>query len=75
MKYLHMIAFVLLVIGGLNWGLVALGWNLVDMIFGSWPTLEMIVYLLVGLSAIYLAVTHMKDCKTCSAGKMGGGMM
>jgi uncharacterized membrane protein YuzA (DUF378 family) len=70
MKALHMIAFVLLVVGGLNWGLVALGWNLVDMIFGAWPVLEQVIYGLVGLSAIYLAVTHMKECKTCSAGKM-----
>jgi uncharacterized protein len=72
MKYLHMIAFILLVIGGLNWGLVALGWNVVDMILGSWPALEMVVYLLVGLSAIYLAVMHTKECRVC--GKSGGMM-
>ena len=70
MKALHMIAFILLVVGGLNWGLVALGFNLVNMILGSWPMLEQIVYGLVGLSAIYIAATHMSDCKQCSAGKM-----
>lgn len=74
MKYLHIVAFILVIIGGLNWGLVALGWNLVDMILGSWPALEMVVYLLVGLSAIYLAVMHPKECKVCSANKAGGMM-
>mgnify|MGYP001570024941 CR=1 FL=1 len=70
MKYVHMIAFVLLVIGGLNWGLTALGYNVVYMILGSWPMVEQAVYILVGLSAVYLAITHGKDCKMCSAGPM-----
>lgn len=69
MKYLHMIAFVLLVVGGLNWGLVALGYNVVNMLLGSWPMVEQIVYILVGLSAVYLALTHAKDCRACSAPK------
>ena len=72
MKILHMIAFILLVIGGLNWGLIGLGgfagadWNVVNMILGSWPQVEWIVYVLVGLSAIWLGVTHRSDCKACS---------
>jgi uncharacterized membrane protein YuzA (DUF378 family) len=72
MKVLHMIAFILLAIGGLNWGLVGLGqlmgsdWNVVNMILGSWPTLESVVYVLVGLSALWLLVTHKRDCKVCS---------
>ena len=70
MKYLHMIAFILLVVGGLNWLLVAFGYNLVDSIFGVGSTLSMLIYILVGLSAIYLVFTHKKDCKMCSAGKM-----
>jgi uncharacterized membrane protein YuzA (DUF378 family) len=68
-----MVAFILVIVGGLNWGLTALGWNLVHMILGSVPMLETLVYLLVGLSAIYLAVTHKKDCMMCK-GKMGGAM-
>lgn len=72
MKYLHMIAFVLLVVGGLNWGLTAFGYNLVYMTLGSWPMVEMIVYVLVGLSAIYIAATHMQDCKACSVDKPAG---
>ena len=73
MKALHMIAFILLVVGGLNWGLIGLGsfagvaggWNVVDMILGSWPQVEWIVYILVGLSAVWLLVGHKKDCKVC----------
>jgi len=70
MKYLHMLAFILLVVGGLNWGLTALGWNVVNMILGSWPMLEQAVYVLVGLSAVYIAVTHKTSCKECMSGSM-----
>ena len=66
MKALHMITFVLLVIGGLNWGLVgAFHFNLVMKILGSMPWLENLVYILVGLSAILEAATHGKNCKHC----------
>lgn len=64
---MHMISFVLLVIGGLNWGLVAFKFNLVNVLVGKWPTLEMLVYLLVGLAALYEAFTHKKTCKMCDA--------
>jgi len=73
MKALHMIAFILLAIGGINWGLIGLGgfagsdWNVVNMILGSWPLVEWVVYVLVGISAVWLLVTHKRDCKTCSA--------
>lgn len=65
MKMLHIIAFALVLVGALNWGLVGLfGVNLVTMIFGSMG-LENIVYILVGASAVYIAVGHKKDCKIC----------
>lgn len=73
MKALHVIAFILVAIGGLNWGLVGLGWlagsadwNVVHMIVGSSMMLEAIVYVLVGLSAAWLLVTHKKHCRECS---------
>jgi uncharacterized protein len=67
---LHMVAFGLLVVGGLNWGLIGLlDFNLVNMLFGSMPTVEKVVYILVGLSAVYIGATHMGDCKTCSSKK------
>ena len=63
-----MVAFSLLVVGGLNWGLVALlNLNLVETIFGGMG-LTNIVYILVGVSAIYIGATHMGDCKVCSKG-------
>lgn len=67
MKALHVIAFTLVIIGGLNWGLVAVGFNVVDMLLGAGSAAGKVVYILVGLSAVYLAVTHKGDCKTCSA--------
>ena len=61
-----MVAFTLLVVGGLNWGLVALfNMNLVETIFGGMG-LTNIVYILVGASAVYIGATHMGDCKVCS---------
>jgi len=71
MKILHIIAFVLLVVGGLNWLLTAFGWNVVAYLGDA---LARIVYVLVGLSALYLIFTHGKDCKVCAKSGMGGGM-
>lgn len=57
MKSLGMVAMVLVVIGGLNWGLVGLlNLNLVTMLFGT-GILTSLVYDLVGLSAVYVAYT------------------
>ena len=78
MKALHTVGFILLVVGGLNWGLVGLGgflggdWNVVNMILGSWPSVEWLVYLLVGVSAVLALVNHKKECRLCSSGSMGG---
>ena len=76
MKSLHTVAFILLIIGGLNWLLVAFGWNLVDSIFGVDSTLAMVIYILVGLSAVYEVLSHKKLCKNCSGTmpSMGGQM-
>ena len=49
-------ADVLVVIGAVNWGLVGLGgWNVVNLIVGSIPWLESLVYVLVGISGLYMA--------------------
>lgn len=74
-----MVTWVLIIVGGLNWGLVGVGgfmgsnWNLVNIILGSMPPVEGIVYILVGLSAVYELIVHKKNCKMCS-GEMGGMM-
>lgn len=65
MKKLHMITFILLVVGGLNWGLSALGFNIVSMLIGDWPMVEKVVYLLVGASAVFELVSHKKNCSMC----------
>ena len=69
MKVLHIIAFILVVVGGLNWGLVGLGnWNVVNMILGSMPVVERVVYVLVGLSTLLILLTHKGSCRVCSNG-------
>jgi uncharacterized membrane protein YuzA (DUF378 family) len=55
------LAMVLVIVGGLNWGLVgAFDYNLVDAIFGEGSALSRIVYVLVGLSAVYMIATVAK---------------
>lgn len=61
---LGFVAWLLAVVGALNWGLVGLGgflgsdWNVVHMVLGVWPLVEWLVYVLVGLSGLYLVVTR-----------------
>lgn len=63
-----MVTFLLAMVGAINWGLVGLfNLNVVNLVLGSVPLLETLVYVLVGLSAVYVLMTHMKDCKICSA--------
>jgi uncharacterized membrane protein YuzA (DUF378 family) len=63
MKAVHAVAFVLVIIGGLNWLLIGVfNWGVADLVGAS---IAKIVYILVGLSAVYLIVTHKKDCKHC----------
>jgi uncharacterized membrane protein YuzA (DUF378 family) len=72
MKALHMIAWILVMIGGLNWLLIGLGgffggnWNVVNLLLGAWPQVEWIVYILVGLSAVYEIVMHKANCRVCN---------
>jgi len=66
-KIVHIVAFILLVIGGINWLLFGIfDTDLVQNVFGTSPTLAEIVYILIGASAIYLVFTHKSDCKTCT---------
>jgi len=60
---LDLLAIVLVVVGGLNWGLYAFGFNLVSILLGWMPILEKVVYVLVALAAIYLAVLTPKLSK------------
>jgi len=57
MNLLDWIVLILVVVGGLNWGLVGiLGVDLVAAIFGAMTMLTRIVYSLVGLAALYMLV-------------------
>ena len=57
---MSMIAKILVIIGGINWGLVGIGmlfnsdWNVVHMIFSSISVVEAIIYILVGVSAVLM---------------------
>jgi uncharacterized membrane protein YuzA (DUF378 family) len=79
----HKICGVLVIIGGLNWGLVGLAmlvsggsnWNVVNLLLGSWPTVEAVVYVLVGIAAVVKIFgckckKCMETCATCQAGNM-----
>ena len=60
----HKISWWLMVIGALNWGIVGLlNQNVVEIIFGGWPLVVRIIYILVGLAA--LAVLFGGSCKAC----------
>ncbi len=66
MKALHKAAYIVLWIGGLNWGLIGLfNFNLVNTILGSIPAVEQLVYILVGAATVYIVTTHKSDCKVC----------
>jgi len=57
MKFINILTLVLVIVGGLNWGLVGLfGFDLVAAIFGPGSALARIVYILVGLSAAWQIV-------------------
>ncbi len=61
LNVVDIIALVLVVVGGLNWGLVGLAdVDLVAALFGAMSVLSRIVYVLVGLAAVYLAVVSVK---------------
>jgi uncharacterized protein len=67
MKAVEMIGWILVVVGALNWGLIGLGgfmgadWNVVNMILGAWPQVEWVVYVLVGLSGVWMLVGKLKS--------------
>ena len=58
------LAMILVIVGGLNWGLVALDFNLVEYLFSSWLWLVTTVYALVGVSALWMIVVAVKMGKS-----------
>ena len=53
-KPVDVVAYVLIIIGALNWGLIGFfNFNLVAWLFGEMTTISRIIYALVGLAGIY----------------------
>lgn len=58
------IALVLVIVGGINWGLIGIGgngWNIVNLLLGGVAWLESLVYILVGLSALWMIYFASKE--------------
>lgn len=55
--WLDTLALILLIVGGLNWGLVALGYNLVEAITAGYTPAENAIYAIVGIAALYLILS------------------
>lgn len=54
MRVINTIALILVIVGGLNWGLVGLfNFNLVDFLFGAGSFLARLVYILVGVASLW----------------------
>lgn len=69
MKYLKQIAYVLLLVGGINWGVYGVsGYDVVGVLFGQIPMIANLVYVLVGLSALYIILSRFTlcECKKCA---------
>ena len=65
-KKTHMIAFLLLVVGGLNWLLFGLiGWEIGAWLGGPDAVASRVLYILIGLAAIYELCTHRASCRHC----------
>lgn len=75
MKALHIITFTLLLVGGLNWLVLALfNWDIGNLFGGQGAAVSKIIYVLVGLAAIFEIATHAKRCKDCAGAIKGQAM-
>ncbi len=69
---MHLITFILLIVGGLNWLAVGVaGWDVGSLFGGMDALVSRVIYVLVGLSAVYEVIAHKKRCKNCEGGKSG----
>lgn len=71
MKGLHTVTFILLVVGGLNWGLEAFGWGIGNFLS---PGISQLIYMLVGLAALVEIFTHKSNCRCCETKTPPGSM-
>ena len=73
-------ASILVIIGGINWGLIGIGGfvkanlNVINLIFGGAPALEWIIYILVGIAAVYMIFgCKCQKCLSCPTCVPAGG--
>lgn len=58
MAIINLIAYIILLIGGLNWGIVGIfNWNLVEAIFGGFNVGSIIIYIIVLLAALWFIIS------------------
>lgn len=63
---LHMVTWILVIIGGLNWLIYGLfQWEIGEIFGGGNAAVSRIIYIIVGLSAVVELLTHKKNCKQC----------
>ena len=64
MDWISKIALILVVIGGLNWGLVGMfNFDLVGFLFGSLSVLSRIIYILIGLASAWMLLGYISSAK------------
>lgn len=62
MRVFHAIVLTLVIIGGINWGLIGLfDYNLVDAIFGPMSLISRIIYTLVGIAGVWAIAFYGND--------------
>ena len=59
-KALDKVILVIAAIGAINWGLYKLNYDLVSLIFGSWPAIATIIYYIVALCGIWALIKIFK---------------
>lgn len=68
MKALDAIALILVVIGGVNWGLIGLfDYNLVSALFGADSIVTRVIYVVVGIAAIYALISFLAKMSAADA--------
>jgi uncharacterized membrane protein YuzA (DUF378 family) len=66
MKNIHILSIMFVLIGAFDLAFLGLfNVNVIDTLFGSFPGLENVIYVLIGLSGILMIAQHKGDCKLC----------
>ena len=70
-KTIHQVTYILVILGGIDLGLMGLfNFSLFNLVFGAWPVVIKVLYILIGISAVYdIALMHKGYCMYCSGKK------